>query len=151
MPGEIKPRRKWPWVLGSLIVIGALNAVSGLSQAPRATYVHTTPPPFDAEIKANAEKREAIDLTALTAIHQLRDAMHDPRSFELVQVLQMKSGALCITYRAVNGFNAVRTNHAVVDKDRVYGGNGTSAFIDRWNRLCGNKSGDDLSHLRRAL
>lgn len=68
--------------------------------------------------------------------------LHNPDSFKIESVLRMADDTLCVEYRATNKFNAVILSHLVILK----GGN-----IGVWNTHCADKSGVNITYIRRAL
>lgn len=80
---------------------------------------------------------DASSIRAGTAVASLKDAMRDPRSFELAEVDRAAGGALCIIYRARNGFGGMNMARAFVPVgvnrvvlDTAYG------FVAMWNASC---------------
>jgi hypothetical protein len=94
---------------------------------------------------------EAHWVRNVMAVRQLRSSMHNPSSFNLDEALRMKDGALCLTYRATNAFNATRLGRAVIDAKRIVTSDDQERFSGAWNRLCANKTGEDITYIRRAL
>ena len=95
--------------------------------------------PKTPEQKAAEEARFQIDVLKIKA---MREKMKNPASFQLLQAARMDSGALCVVYRATNGFNAVVTEQKAI----TVGGS-----LGEWNKLCAGKSGEDISYIRQAL
>jgi hypothetical protein len=77
--------------------------------------------------------------------------MKNPASFKLEQASRMKDGTLCLSYRATNSFNAIVPGRAVISKTTIATSDDESRFVPLWNKLCANKSGEDISYIRRAL
>lgn len=105
------------------------------------------------EQKAKARKaaEEARWVRDVLVIRQLRSSMHNPNSFTIESALRMDDGTLCLTYRATNAFNALRLGRAVIDAKRIATSDDPDRFSGVWNRLCANKTGTDISYIRRAL
>lgn len=109
--------------------IGLLVAALGVVQAA----------PKTPEQKAAEEARFQLDVLKIRA---LREKQKNPASFKVLQVARMDSGALCVVYRATNGFNAVVTEQKAI---------AVSGSLGDWNKLCAGKSGDDISYIRQAI
>lgn len=120
-----------------------------------------------AEAKLTQEQRAAADArkaaeqeaglrrgAAAVAAKHLRDAMHDPKSFQLEQAIVMADGAACYTYRANNGFGALRRHTAVLT---LAGSMLTSdahgdAFAAAWKKACTGRTGEDIAaYVNRAV
>lgn len=93
-----------------------------------------------AEEKREAEKPNPQRLAVSLGARQLKHMAHDPASFELVQALLMADGTGCYTYRAKNGFGAVRTGNAMLRDGKITTSD-VDGFAGRWNRYCGGKQG----------
>lgn len=109
--------------------IGLLVATLGVVQAA----------PKTPEQKAAEEARFQIDVLKIKA---LRDKLKNPSSFKLLQAARMDSGALCVVYRATNGFNAVVTEQKAI---------AVSGSLGDWDKLCAGKSGENISYIRQAI
>lgn len=139
------------FVLTSLIFIAW-----GLSDKgpPRPTTMPSTetktapksPAPTAAEIASEQEFQRAVMLT-----RRLRDSMKNPASFQLESAIKMADGSLCLTYRATNSFNAIVLGRTVVTAAGAAASNDGALFPKLWNQHCGNKTGSDITYLRRAL
>lgn len=103
------------------------------------------------EPTAQQKAKEARYLRDVLAIRQLRAGMKNPDSFKLEEVIRMADGTLCLTYRATNSFNAVIPGYAVIASNKINTSDDRDAFTPIWNRRCANKSGEDLTYIRRAL
>ena len=101
----------------------------------------------------NEEERKAREkewAAGVLALRMLRAAMHDPGSFQVDQVLRMPDKTLCVTYRARNGFGALRLGRFVL-APTAGASDSDSKFATLWNRHCGGKRGEDISYIRRAI
>jgi hypothetical protein len=146
-----------------------IRVISNLEKVSKSDPLHTTaqeavavlaPIRHDLEETANREaatikaKKDAAELRAtrdLVVVRQLRAGMNNPESFQLEEALRMDDGTLCVAYRARNGFNAVMAGRAVIDAKRIVTSDDRDRFSGMWNRLCANKSGVDMTYLRRLL
>ena len=106
---------------------------------------HTAPTP-----NRSAKPVDREWATGVVSIRVLRASMHDPRSFQVDQVLRMPDKTLCVTYRAKNGFGAVRAERAVI-APKTGAVQGQTAFVGLWNKHCGGRTGEDISHIRHAI
>jgi hypothetical protein len=140
-----------------VMVVGAMQSQPPPPRAPITPEMKAHNDKIYAQAKIDRE-RAAIESAAAerrfqfaaSAVRQLRGMMNNPRSFELVEAQQMKDGALCVSYRATNAFNAIMTSRAVVAAGKIHTSPG-DAFSASWNRHCGGKAGEDISHVRHAL
>lgn len=94
--------------------------------------------------------REAQWTADVITVRALKNAMHDPKSFELSQALRMDDGTLCVTYRARNGFGALTVRRSVLGKGIAITSD-ERGFARKWNAHCGGKTGRNMKHLRYAL
>jgi hypothetical protein len=140
-------------LLLAVAVIGAI-AASMKTAPPRGSPAECADPAACEEANkvarantARTEREMAVDVLALRA---LKASMHDPASFEVVRALRVEDGSLCVTYRAKNGFNALRLERAVI-APKASAMEGDARFLGLWNGHCGGKSGTDITHIRHAL
>jgi hypothetical protein len=103
-----------------------------------------------AKNEAAKKKREREWAVSVVALRALRASMHDPASFQIERVLQMSDGSLCVDYRARNAFNALRMGQAVI-APKASATTGDARFVELWNRHCGGRNGDDITHIRSAM
>lgn len=103
-----------------------------------------------AAAKAKKEADEIRWTRDVLAIRQLRKGMKNPDSFKLEEVLRMRDGTLCVTYRATNSFNAVIPGQSVITKDTILS-SGADKFQQVWAKSCAGKTGEDLKSIRWAL
>lgn len=131
------------WIATLVFGMFVLAAVTGESERPGPSHGFTN----DAPKASKADQ----DLTiAVLALKGMRAAMHDPKSFQVQQVLQMDDNALCITYRGRNGFGALRVGHAVINTHTT-AFSGETKFRMLWRRHCNGKTGADLTHAKYLL
>lgn len=86
------------------------------------------------------QRWQELTARARLAVATLRAHANDPESFKVNQVIGLPSGAVCITYRAKNGFGAVMPGAAAV----ASGAMGVATNAAEVSRLCANRSGQDL-------
>lgn len=116
-------------LLYGFVLLTAVAVVYGISVQPK----HIAEAPA-------VEQPDPARLTVAAGAVQLKRMAHDPASFELVQALQMPDGIGCYTYRAKNGFGAMRTGNAVLHGGKVTTSE-TDGFATIWNRYCGGREG----------
>jgi hypothetical protein len=102
-------------------------------------------PPQAAAKPAEPTAADKRILVAVIGAKTLKSAMRDPESFKIEQVLSMPDG-ICFTYRAHNGFGGVNLGHASMNaKTGKLIASDQDGFATAWNKLCGGKSGEDLT------
>lgn len=103
-------------------------------------------PDQSAQPKTAAEMQKEREFQQVVrAARQLKAAMKNPASFELVSALMVQGPTICLVYRSTNSFNAVVTERYTLN-DKV-----SATGAAAWNKHCGGKTGDDYSHARIAL
>jgi hypothetical protein len=165
--------QRLPWtiiialaVLWSCWLVGAFDAPESPKQsssdtstkvpavsAPAAVPRELTPEQKaeQAAKKAKEDIENAKFYRDVAVVRQLKASMKNPASFELEEAIRMDDGTLCISYRARNSFNAVIPGEAVITKDRIYTTDKRSSFVAQYNKLCANKSGRNMRHIRVVL
>ena len=164
------PTQRMPWpvifalaLLLSSWLVGAFDAPKSANQsspdipvpavsAPVAPIELT--PEQKAEQVAKKAKEDADNAKFardVAAVRQLKSSMKNPASFDLEEAIRMDDGTLCVSYRARNSFNAVIPGEAVITKDRIYSSDKRSSFVAQYNKLCANKSGRNMRHIRAVL
>lgn len=83
-------------------------------------------------------------------IRVLRRSLHNPDSFRIERALRMKDGAVCLTFRATNALGALVIGNAVFRSDKIVS-TGHPEATAVWNRYCGGKTGDNITHIRQAI
>lgn len=101
--------------------------------------------------KAEEDIENAKFARDVAVVRQLKSSMKNPASFDLEKAIRMDDGTLCLSYRARNSFNAIIPGEAVITKDRIYTSDNRSSFVAQYNKLCANKSGKVMRHIRWAL
>ena len=90
-----------------------------------------------AKARAEAEFQFGVMATKL-----VRASMKNPASFEFVRAGIVNKGALCLTYRATNSFNAVITEQIAITRKLAKGD---------WNKECGRKTMPSFDHIKHAI
>ena len=67
----------------------------------------------------------------------LQKAMRNPESFNLSSAILLKTGTVCYTYRAQNGFGGMNIENAV-PKGRILTND------EDWNKTCANRLGQEM-------
>jgi hypothetical protein len=98
-------------------------------------------PPSAAEVAAKA-KREAEFQFGILATKLVKNSLKNPASFQFVDAGVVDGGALCLTYRATNSFNAIITDQIAIKRNLQKGD---------WNKECGGKSVPDMNHIKRFI
>lgn len=122
------------YTLGFIFIAGIIG---GITQ-------HNAPakPEKTAEQKARDERNFFV----AGVVRQVRDMLNDPKSFELVDVIDMDDGTICVSYRAKNPFGATMPGKAVAADTKIITSSDTSGrFVAQWNKRCANKTGRDLT------
>jgi hypothetical protein len=114
------------WLFGVLLIFGLVKTGS-----------HPQPP--------NLAAKEHDDLSlsrATAATIALRKAVLNPDSFALEEVLGMRDGSFCYSYRAQKElFGGINREHAVLPKKASNPDQSDAA----WRHYCANKTGADLT------
>jgi hypothetical protein len=135
-----KTRKSWWWIL--LAVFLGVPLLGRFVNGPPVPAAAPAPAPVPIALGAN-KKPDPVVIAATMQL-ELRDAMRNPDSFKIEQILAMPNGATCYQYRAENGFGGVNRERAVFSglKFKVSGSDGFSAL---WNRNCVGKTGQDIT------
>lgn len=142
--GAKRPAKdSWGGILLIVLVVVGVGYCS-MSGGPTPTR----PTQTDPATTARDEQRGA----AVAAARSLKNAMHDPASFDLVESIFMADGAACITYRAKNGFGAMRTNYGLMTPSRaVHSAEQGNAFRALWKTHCEGKTGETITAISRNM
>lgn len=122
--GAKMPRKKW-WLWIPLSIFGVLILMAIIG----------------ANLPEDKSRNEAIRFASV-----VKRMMKDPSSFDVVELRMSNIGAICLTYRAKNGFNAYLQNHAVKTADgkiQIDGVDATDKFL--WDAYCANGSGRTIT------
>ena len=132
-------------VLGGFMLVGVIAQLSGPSTSAPASA-----PPSPGQTAAQKARDTQLTL-AVTMELALKRAARNPDSLKVSEVLAMEGGAVCMTYRAQNGFGGMNLEKAVGVGTRMI--NSTDdAFASAWNKNCAGKSGSDVTdEAARAL
>lgn len=124
----------------ALLVAGAFAALLG--SVFYSALKSPEPPAKTAEqVEADRAKEAQFQVDALK-LRALKASLKNPASFDLVSVVRLTDGTLCLTYRATNSFNAIITEQRAIDAD--------SRLAD-YGKACTGKTGVNLSYIKHAL
>jgi hypothetical protein len=143
VPVVVTPQKKrhgCGYYLG--VVAAGFMALMALGYFIEQVGTVTKPTPSPAE-QAAKQKEQAALVVAAEGAKRLRDAMRNPDSFKLAQVLIMNDQAVCYDFRSQNGFGGMNLGHAVLSPSGQLRTNEMSGFYTLWNKECGNKTGAD--------
>lgn len=115
--------------------------VGGMIYSSAQTPAVQKPVKTAEQIKAEKEKEAQFQADALK-VRALKASLKNPASFELVSVVRLNDGTLCLTYRATNSFNAIITEQKAITV--------ASKFAD-YGKACAGKTGENLSYIKHAL
>jgi hypothetical protein len=118
-------------------VIAFFAFFGGMMETPKTPK---TPEQIAAEEKANREFQRAASL-----VRALKNSMHNPASFQLVDAILMPDNSLCVEYRGTNAFGGVVTNR------HVFTNQSSSNTAQTWNKYCAGKTGRDMRHIRAVI
>jgi hypothetical protein len=131
-----KPMSRWKWlILGVFTIVVAKCALTERFERP------TEPPLSAAQIEEN-KRQEAEFQFGVIATKRVKNSLKNPASFELVNAGVVTGGALCLTYRATNSFNAVITDQVAIKRNLQQGD---------WNKECGGRQVSEMNHIKQAL
>lgn len=139
--GIAKPAQKrgvslWAAIIVIIGVIWVVAAIQNQNAQPAAA--EPTPSAADT-YRLNQIARGAAALKALRA------SLRNPDSFKLSQALSMPRDAVCLEYRAQNGFGGLNLERALVHGDSLILESADN-FSGAWNRYCGSdKRGPDIT------
>lgn len=101
--------------------------------------------------KAENDAENARFARDVAVVRQLKSSMKNPASFDLEDAIRMDDGTLCLSYRTTNSFNAVIFGEAVITKERIYTSDNRTSYVAQYKKLCANKAGKRMRHMRWAL
>lgn len=114
------------------------TAVTG--RRPEPVAQPKTPEELAADRKAQLEIKRAMNGAIL-----LKKSARDPDSFKLEQALIIdKTGSVCYTYRARNGFNGMNIGYAVLNSSGDFKNDEMRGFNTLWKKECDGKLGRDV-------
>jgi hypothetical protein len=132
------------WVVAGVIGLSVISTIIHRGDAPpspTASAATSSAAPQPVPSKPKADPDFEVKKAATVASIELRSAMRNPASFEMVSVLQMPDKTVCYAYRAQNGYGGLNLEHAVLtSKGQLLAGD-TDARRTAWNRNCASKVG----------
>lgn len=134
------------WVVAGFLFLVVATMVSNLGNKDTSPGEGGRPKKAAVEKSPEEIAIEKGTATAAVAAKSLRDAMRNPDSLVLEKALVMDSGAVCIEYRAQNGFGGMNRASAVVPPGTAKLLNGDAPGFDKsWNKNCAGKTGHDVT------
>jgi hypothetical protein len=163
--GTTEPgRRPWGWLVVLMLVVAfavwRMASVGTNAIAPSAPRVMTQLAPTAvqpvATAPAPARAESAIPQQHLAnvaaGLDYLRTHARNPASLKFVNVKVIsKTGSVCFTYRAQNGFGGMTIEQSAYDAR--HGGMITpedSAFREDWDKACTGKASTDITDAAQA-
>lgn len=146
-----KKTKALTWIAGGVVALVMFSCINGLekskdelqvSQAKKAAIEAAKSPAQKASEAAKAVHSEREYRFGVVATKLVKAGLQNPASFEFVNASVVDNGALCLTYRATNGFNAVVTENIAVTRKLSKG---------VWNKDCAGHDAKDMQHIKRAL
>jgi uncharacterized OB-fold protein len=149
-----KPKKKTgvlTWLVAGILGLSVIMAAVDLNragekkaeQAAAAAAVEAAKSPEQKASEAAAKvQAEAEFQRVVGVLRALKATQKDPDSFEVEGAVLMPSGAVCVTHRGRNSFNAKVVDQTVVS---------SAGKVGDWNKLCANKTGTNYRHARQAL
>ena len=139
------------WFVGGLAAIIAVSCITSMESskverdriADKKNAAEAAKSPAQKASEAAAVKHDAQEFTfAVTAAKAVKASRKDPTSFELVSAGVVDGGALCMTYRARNAFNAIVTEQVAIR--RTY-------EIGQWNKDCAKHNVVSMNYIKQEL
>lgn len=139
-------------LLWTVLIVGGCAALISKRDAEEAQMREANLSPSERAARdAKREKENAEFMNAVIAAKAVRQAMKNPKSFEVSWAIYTEAGAFCMEYRGTNSFNAVVPGMAVLQPDgKLVSGSG-AAIAKPWNTHCAHQTGRDMMHIRHAL
>lgn len=139
-------------LLWTVLIVGGCVALTSKRDAEEAQLREASLSPTERAARdAKREKENTEFANAVIAAKAVREAMKNPKSFEISWAIYTEAGAFCMEYRGTNSFNAVVPGTAVLQPDgKLVSGSG-AATAKPWNKHCANQTGRDMMHIRHAL
>lgn len=138
-----KPSTAAVALLGLAAIVIAVGISSRCSDH-HSSYIDGAPAPAVAALtqqEAAARRRENQELAlAVAAGLQIKSMLRNPSSFSYGDTYGMPDGAICITYRAQNGFGGMNVENAVAIGDTIVG-QSADIFASSWKKHCAHKIG----------
>lgn len=124
-----------------VVIAGVFGSIGENRSGGESSRPTKTPQQLAAERKADAEISRAAAFT-----RTLKSSMRNPDSFKLAQVLITGDGAVCVTYRAQNGFGGMNLASAVLPANGKGAKDQSEPGFQRlWNQECAEKPARDVT------
>lgn len=141
-------------VITAVLVMAAIIYVYYKNLPPPAPF-----PPAEASASQDKDKGKNDADHARLDMHEknmlrvalietiLRKSMRNPDSFKMDSAIVPPSGAVCMEYRAQNGFGGMNQESAVVTPAFKLLVQGTDdGFHTAWRKYCTGKTGEEFAH-----
>jgi hypothetical protein len=139
------------WIAGGVVAVMMFSCIGSMTksedarqiaQAKKAEAEAAKSPQQKASEAAAAKRSEDEFQFGVMATKLVRASLKNPASFEFVQAGIVDRGALCLTYRATNSFNAIITEQVAITRKLTKGD---------WNKECGGKSMPSFNYIKQAI
>lgn len=139
------------WITGGAVAVIMASCISEMNKsdearqttnAKKAAVEAAKSPAQKASEAAKAKHDETEFQFGVVATKFVKANLKNPESFEFVSAGVVDNGAMCLTYRAKNSFNAVVTEDAAITRKFSKG---------VWNRDCAGHTMTVMNHLGHAL
>ncbi len=132
------------WIFAAIAAMVLFSIINAMINGP----TEPTKPAAAPEKTAEELRHEKEVTVATVAAKSIKTALRNPDSFVLVSALVMDSGAVCLDYRAQNGFGGMNREQAVVPANTTkLLGTDTQGFRTAWSTNCAGKTGRDVTYL----
>lgn len=140
--GAEQPKQTSRIALGiaGLFLFFIIYSVATTNSNTTPTSTQASKPKTPEEIEKEREFQQVV-----ASVKALKNAMKNPKSFELVDAIMVKGPTLCITYRSTNSFNAVVTERHVLS-DKL-----SSSETGIWNKHCAGKEGNSYAFIKSTI
>ena len=162
-PVEPPGRRPWAWLAVMVVVVAfavwRMTSVGTNAKAPPPSVVAQVPPTVvqpvasaPSPVRAESTLSEQYLSNVATGMEYLRTHARNPASLQFINVRVMtKTGSVCFTYRAQNGFGGMGIEQSAYDaRHNVMITPEDSAWREDWDRACGSKASTDVTGAAQA-
>lgn len=139
------------WLIASVAAVVIFTLRNWTHTPPRTEASPDSPSPVtEAESLAyrtaqlERTKNAEVVLDAANFALQLKSSARNPDSFVVEQIIVNDLHAICLQYRAQNGFGGMNRDHAFM-VEKMFLTSASDDFEQRWNRACGGREGRDIT------
>lgn len=139
------------WVAGGIAAFIVVSCINGTQKSDaerqiaqnKKTAVEAAKSPAQRASEAAKAKHDEREFQfGVMAAKLVKSSLKNPASFEFVSAGVVDNGALCLTYRATNSFNAVITENTAITRKFQKGD---------WNKDCAGHTTVVMNYIRQAL